>query len=297
METHLNWGVPVALDLFLAALGAGAFMLAVMADLAGGRRNRLVSTIGAFIAPWPVICGVLLLVIDLGVPHRFWEMVLRRGEGLSLEFPFLMFKVGSTMSIGTWVLTIFVWVSLGYIAVTILAYPFRWAGYLKKLVGVIGLPFALLVTVYTGVLLSATPNPLWSNWVLPIVFVASAMVTGIASVILILALLRLANLVHEEDARIAGLEKLNSGMIVVQVLALVVFMILGIQTAAMRSVVGTGFGALWWGAVIILGLIVPFFYGAVAKIRKPEASLVVAALVLLGGFLLRYVILIAGQVA
>ena len=52
-----NWGIPVAIDLFAAALGAGAFMLAVVADLAGGRRNRTVSAIGALIAPWPVICG------------------------------------------------------------------------------------------------------------------------------------------------------------------------------------------------------------------------------------------------
>ena len=57
---HLNWGLPVALDLFLAGMGAAAFMLAVMADFAGGRRYRSVSITGAAIAPWPVILGVLL---------------------------------------------------------------------------------------------------------------------------------------------------------------------------------------------------------------------------------------------
>ena len=297
MESHINWGIPVALDLFLAALGAGAFMLAVIADLAGGRRYRLVSTIGAFLAPWPAIIGVLLLVVDLGVPWRFWEMMLRRGEGLTLAFPFIMFNPSSTMSIGTWVLTIFVWISLGYIALTILAYPFRWAGVLRQMLGIIGLPFALLVTVYTGVLLSASPNPLWNSWLLPILFVASAMVTAVALVVFVLAALRIVGVVAEEDAHIPRIEKLNSRIIAVQLVAVILFMLAGIGSAPMKSVIGAGYGLLWWVGIIGLGLVLPLLYGFKGEARKPQTSLVVSALVLLGGFFLRYVILIAGQVA
>ncbi len=297
MESHINWGIPVALDLFLAALGAGAFMLAVVADLAGGRRYRLVSTIGAFLAPWPAILGVLLLVADLGVPWRFWEMMLRRGEGLTLVSPFLMFNPSSTMSIGTWVLTIFVWISLGYIVLTILAYPFQFAGILRKLLGLCGLPFALLVTTYTGVLLSASPNPLWNSWLLPVAFVASAVVTGAASVILILAALRIVGLVDEEDAHIPRLEKLNSWIIAFQLVVVLFFMLVGIGSASMKSIVGSGYGLLWWVGIIGLGLILPLLYGFKGGFRKPQASVVVAAFVLLGGFFLRYVILIAGQLA
>ncbi len=297
METHLNWGIPVALDLFLAALGAGAFMLAVVADLVGGRRYRLVSTIGAFLAPWPAILGVLLLVVDLGVPWRFWEMMLKRGEGFTLVSPFLMFKLSSTMSIGTWVLTIFVWISLAYIALTILAYPFQFAGKLRKLLGICGLPFALLVTTYTGVLLSASPNPLWNSAFLPPAFVASAVVTGIASVIFILAALRIAGVVDEADADIPGLEKLNSRIIAFQLAIVIVFMLAGMGTAAMKSIVGAGYGLLWWVGIIGLGLVLPLLYGFKGETRRPQSCAVVAALVLLGGFFLRYVILVAGQLA
>lgn len=105
---HYNWGIPVAIDLFAAALGAAIFMVAVVADLAGGRKYRRISITGALIAPWPAILGVLLLVVDLGKPWRFWEMILRRShETLGVES--LMFKIGSTMSIGTWLLTILCW--------------------------------------------------------------------------------------------------------------------------------------------------------------------------------------------
>ena len=272
-------------------MGAGAFMLAVMADLAGGRRYRLVSAIGAFVAPWPVIAGVLLLVVDLGVPWRFWEMLLRRGEGI------LMFNPTSTMSIGTWLLTIFVWVSLGYIVVTILAYPFRWVGTLRKVVGVIGLPLALLITIYTGVLLSASPNPLWNTILLPIAFVVSAMVTGIASVIFILAILRFCGVGAEEE-HIPKLEKLNSRIIAFQLVMVILFMLVRIGSAQMISMIGTVFfGFLWWIGIIALGLVVPLVLTLKGQARKPLISLALSALVLLGGFLLRYVILVAGQMA
>ena len=294
---HINWGIPVAVDLFLAALGAGAFMLAVIADLTGKRRYRLISAVGACIAPWPVIGGVLLLVIDLGRPWLFWEMLLKRGEGLTLEYPFLMFKIGSTMSIGTWVLTIFVWISFAYIAATVAAYPFKWAGILRKLIGIAGLPIAVMVTVYTGVLLSATPNPLWNSMWLPVTFVFSAVATATAAVVFVIAALKICGVVGKDNADVPKLEKMNSSIIFFQLLAVIVFMLASMGVPQMRSIIGAGFGALWWIGIVFLGLIVPFLHGRKSGDRSPQVSLVMAMLVLLGGFFLRYVILIAGQVA
>lgn len=299
MEGHLNWGLPVALDLFLAAMGAGAFLLAVAVDFAGGRKYRTVSTTGAFVAPWPAIIGVLLLVVDLGKPLRFWGMMMSRsGDGyVGVKSPYVMFNLESTMSWGTWVLSLFVILSLLYIAASVIAYPFPWGATVKKLVGLAGVPFALMVMVYTGVLLAATPNELWGTYLLPIAFVTSAMVTGVALVVLTLSVLRVLKVVEEETSCIPQLEKLNSRLIIVQLVAVVLLMIALIRTDAMLSIIGKGFGPIWWIGVIGLGLIVPLLFGFKGKLRKPQSSLVVAALVLFGGFCLRYVILIAGQVA
>ena len=137
MQHHFDWGLPVAIDLFAAALGAGAFMLAAVADLAGGRKYRTTSFVGALIAPWPAIAGVLLLVIDLGHPFRFWEMLLKASPEGGIEAPYLMFSASSTMSIGTWVLTVFVWMSLAYIVCHIASYPYRFMTYPRKLVAVL----------------------------------------------------------------------------------------------------------------------------------------------------------------
>jgi len=293
---HYHWGIPVAMDLFLAALGAGAFMVAVMADLADTRKYKTVSAIGALIAPWPVIAGVLLLVVDLGQPLRFWEMMLRRGEGYALESPYIMFSSTSTMSIGTWVLTAFVYLSLAYIGVTLLAYPFKWAELLRKALGVCGLPVALAVTIYTGVLISATSNPVWNNWLLPVAFVTSAVVTGAASVAFVLAAMRIAGLVSEEGAQLPKLEKLTGGLIIAQLVAVAGFILVGLGSAAVLVVIASArFGPLFWIGIVGLGLIVPLVYNLKGPGKAPN-SLVISCLVLLGGFFLRYVVLIAGQV-
>jgi formate-dependent nitrite reductase membrane component NrfD len=296
MGHHISWELPVAVDLFLAGLGAGAFLLAVAVDFAGGRKYQTVSTVGAFVAPWPAIAGVLLLVVDLGQPLRFWEMVLRRdgGGALWLESPLIMFNAGSVMSWGTWVLSIFIVLSLCYIGAALAAYPFPWGGIIKKLVGLAGVPFALMVMVYTGVLLSATSSGLWATYFLPVLFVASAMVSGVASVVLVLAVLRWLGIVQEESY-IPQLEKLNSRIMVFQLIALVVFMIAVAGSGMLGAVVGSPFGPIWWVGVVILGLLLPMLYGFKGKLRTPQGSLVMAGLVLIGGFFLRYVILMAGQ--
>ena len=293
---HLNWGLPLAIDLFAAALGAALFMVAVAADLAGGRQYRRISTTGALLAPWPVILGVILLIVDLGRPGRFWEMILRRShETLGVES--LMFKIGSTMSLGTWLLVVFIIGSLVYMIVAILAYPFKWAQGLQKILGVIGFPFALLVTIYTGVLLSASNNSLWNNLLLPVVFVTSAFVTAIASIILIMAVLKFVKPDTQVAANMPKLEKLNTWVIAFQLLVVIMFVIIGLGSPRMKALIGSAFGLLWWIGIVGLGLVVPLGYSLMKGVpKRPEFSLVVSVLVILGGFFLRYSILVGGQI-
>jgi polysulfide reductase chain C len=295
---HYAWGAPVAIDLFAAGLGAAMLMVAVVANLAGGRKYRRLSTIGALAAPWPVIIGVVLLIIDLGRPLRFWEMILMRGEVLNrLESPFIMFKIKSTMSIGIWLVVALIIVSFIYLIVAILAFPYKWAERLQKIVGVIAAPIALLVTTYTGVLIAASNNVLWNNWMLPVLFVSSAIVTGIAGLTLILAFIQVCRPEKSDiGSEVRKLEKLNSRVIVVQLIMVVLFIIFGISSGPMKAMIGSAFGLLWWIGVIFLGLIVPLIVGFKGGSKRPSVAVLISTLVLLGGFTMRYVILIGGQI-
>ncbi len=293
MEHHISWGIPVAFDLFLAGFGAGALLLAVVADLSGGKQYQKIMRTGAIIAPWPVLLGVILLVVDLGNPLRFWEFLLRKGPGI------LMFNPDSVMSIGVWLLTFFVILSLVYLVLCLVSWVFVWGAKLRQLVGVVAFCFALLVTVYTGVLLAATPNPLWNSVLLPAVFSVSALSTGIAGVVFVLALGHIYKRAVKIDPFVPELEKINSWVIGLLLLIIILFVLVGlvgISSERMKMIIGSGFGILWWIGIVGLGLIVPLLFGRKGKANTPGASLVVSALVLLGGFLLRYVILMGGQI-
>ena len=123
---HFDWGLPVAIDLFAAGMGAAAFLVAVMADLAGSKKFTSIRLTGAIIAPWPALLGVLFLIVDLGRPFRFWEMLFKRQVGYgaipSVAPPYLMFNPGSAMSWGTWILTLFVIIALIYLIISIVAF-------------------------------------------------------------------------------------------------------------------------------------------------------------------------------
>ena len=287
---NVSWGIPVAFDLFLAGLGAGALFLAVAADLFGRKRYQEITRIGALIAPWPVILGVLLLVIDLGNPLRFWELLIRRGPGL------LMFNISSVMSIGTWLVTIFVILSLLYAFLSIFSWAFAWGDKLRQAVGIVALPFALLVTVYSGVLLAATPNLLWNSVFLPAVFSISALSLGIGGVVIVLALTHIYKRSVKIDPFVPKLEKINSQVILLQLVIIILFLLTRIGSTPMNMIIGTGFGLIIWVGIIGLGLVVPLIFGIKGEDRRPQSSLIVSALVLLGGFFLRYVILIGGQI-
>jgi formate-dependent nitrite reductase membrane component NrfD len=200
------------------------------------------------------------------------------------------------MSIGIWLVVVLIIVSFIYLIVTILAFPFKWAEKLQKIVGVIGVPFALLVTTYTGVLIAASNNALWNNWMLPVVFVSSAIVTGIAGLTAVLALLQILKQDSAIGSEVHRLERLNSRVILFQLVMVILFIIIGIGSAPMRAMIGSAFGLLWWIGVILLGLVVPFLVGFKGGTKSPSLAVLVSMLVLLGGFSLRYAILIGGQI-
>lgn len=288
------WGLPVALDLFFAGLGAGLFLVAVMADLFGGERYEGVRRVGGILAPWPVILGVLLLVVDLGNPLRFYEFVLKS----DISFPLLNYSPSSVMSTGTWLLVFFVSISLGYFVLSLIRWPFAWDEKLRKAVGVVGLPFALLVTIYTGVLIAATSIPVWNTVMLPLLFVSSAMLAGLAGIIFFLGLRPVVGLAPTEESALARLERGQSALAVVVLVLSLIFVGLVVGRPGGSGLIASVYGALWWFFAIGLGLVVPLVAGF---IRKKGAlalvSPVVAFLAVLGAFFMRYAILMAGQVS
>ncbi|GAA4390836.1 NrfD/PsrC family molybdoenzyme membrane anchor subunit [Tsukamurella soli] len=163
------WEWPVAAYLFLGGVAGGSGLLAAGAQLTGRktlRRNTRLAALGA------VGLGAVALVIDLGKPERFINMMR-------------VFKVTSPMSMGSWILSAY----SGGIGIAAAAEVDRLLGErlplgpLRKVLhlvegpaGLGGAVFAAPLAVYTAVLLSDTAVPTWNgaHRDLPFVFVCSA---------------------------------------------------------------------------------------------------------------------------
>ncbi len=319
METF-EWGILVVNYLFLAGVSAGAFAVSSFATYLGGPHLRRVAQIGALIAPWPVAIGVSLLVLDLGRPLAFWHL-------------FMTVQYTSPMSIGSWLLTGFVFLSLVYAALWVpapldrlLRLPARlqdlphWTRWMplsprtvrrgRALLAMLGFPISLGVGIYTGILLGAIPSrPLWNTPMLAQLFLFSAMSSGTATVLLVTAL---AGARHkdglEEERRL--LVSTDVVLIVLEIFMLIPFLLHhALSTWSSASSISLIFGGeytLWfWVGVILLGILLPLaiegyeLFPVVLKEGATRYSLALSAasgvLVLVGGFVLRFVFVYAGQ--
>ncbi len=315
-----EWGLLVVNYLFLAGVSAGAFAISSFATYLGGPHFRRVARIGALSAPWPVMAGVGLLIFDLGRPLAFWHL-------------FMTVQWTSPMSIGSWLLTGFVLLSLVYAALWVpapldnllripahlrdLRHFTRWMPLTgsplrraRAIVAALGFPVSLGVGIYTGILLGAVPSrPLWNTPMLAQLFLFSAMSTGTATVLLVTALLgsrRHDELEHERKLLIST----DLVLIVLEIFMLIPFLLhhaLSTWSSAtsISLILGGDFTLPFWIGVILLGILLPLaieVYELFPVIWKEAVaryslwlSALSGALVLMGGFVLRFIFVYAGQ--
>jgi formate-dependent nitrite reductase membrane component NrfD len=175
---------------FLAGLAGGAYLLGTMLRLLGRPADESAARLCFLITlPLLVLCPILL-TIDLGQPARFWHMLWDTGAG----GPGLNVKGLSPMSMGVWGLLVFsVFAVVSFLEVVArdgrYQYPLSGAvatflgGPVGRAVNVVGSLLALFVGAYTGVLLSVSNQPVWSDtYALGGLFLASG-ISGAAALV------------------------------------------------------------------------------------------------------------------
>jgi formate-dependent nitrite reductase membrane component NrfD len=199
-----HWGGWVIAYFFLGGIAAGSYFLATLIEWFGSEEDRPLARIAYWLAlPLILVCAVLLIV-DLYRPERFWHMLLKSEvskAALAAGFPFssegwrlatqaLSFKYWSPMSVGSWGLSVFGACSFASF-LTVLWPNRRWTQWLAKgwahrLLQAVGCVAGFFVASYTGTLLTASNQPVWSDttW-LAALFLASAVSTSLATLTLI----------------------------------------------------------------------------------------------------------------
>ena len=171
-------------------------------------------------------------------------------------------------------------------ALSLSASPSRVA--LRRKIGLVGIFFGFFLASYTGVLLSNSAMPFWRDArLMGALFLASGASTGIAAITLVLFV--------SGGSAGDGWGKLKHAdrysMLVELLLLAALIAALG---AAARPLVSGHFATLFWGGLIGLGLLLPLALDLLGT-RARALGALAAALVLIGGFVLRYVVLMSVQ--
>jgi formate-dependent nitrite reductase membrane component NrfD len=283
-----HWRWLIVLYFFLGGIAGGCYFLAALIDLFGRMTDRPLARLGYRIAfPAVVLCGIVLIV-DLGRPERFWHMLLQSETWRP------MFKSYSPMSFGAWGLLVF-----GFFALLSFLATFgpddrrrrrvrlRPPGILGVIVAILGGLSGFFLASYTGVLLAVTNRPIWSDTaLLGLVFVISSASTSIALLLL---------LGSRRVFLIGGLRALQRFDVAVLVLELFSLIALVASLGSLARVWLNQWGALLALGVVGVGIVIPLLLHL--RARAPTAAVVKAAavLVLLGGFLLRVVIVLSSE--
>jgi len=279
------WTPEVTVYFFLGGLSVGAFVLSRVGERMGGETFPDLTRTGAYVSAAAILPCAPLLIVDLGDPKRFHHMLR-------------VWKPTSPMNLGSWVLT-------GFTPLVLLA-ALREAlrdrsdslGELTRtlnrpitlLTDVAGIPLGLLLSTYTGILLSATAVPLWGrNPHLGTLFTASAMNTGVAAVHLAL------QAQSSDKAPEQALARIKTTTHAAKSAALAAFT--GHAGKQARTLTHGKAASAFWIGVVGVGLVLPVVLDAIPARGKVKRALNVAsaAATLVGGFALRWSIMEAGR--
>jgi formate-dependent nitrite reductase membrane component NrfD len=277
-----QWEWYIVWYFFLGGIAGGVYALGAILRVMGDERDAPVARL-AFLLSLPAlaICPILL-TLDLGRPLRFWHMMIdSRTFGLN-------FKYWSPMSVGVWALLIFSLFALVSFLDALASLrgsraPFL-SGGLGRVFVIVGAVFGLFLAGYTGVLLSVSNQPIWSDtWTLGALFLASGLSVAAAALSLVTRLGR-----HEQSAE-AKLTRVDRYFTVLELALLVVFFVslgaLGARFLEPRWM------ALW--VVVLVGTLVPLALHFSTERRAP--AMLAAVLTLMGWLALRIVVVFGAQ--
>jgi protein NrfD len=268
-----GWEMSIIWYFFLGGIAGGAYFTAAIADNFGSRRDHAVARVGYLLSlPLVAVCGILLIA-DLGVPKRFMNMMLH-------------FKFWDPMSIGAWAVGVFG--AFTFVSSVLSFTTSESVAAFRRKISLIGMLFGFFLAGYTGVLLSNSALPFWADSrLMGALFLASGGSTGMAAVALIMFIT--GGSIGETWHKIEVADRFS---MLVEMLVLAIF--LALLGSAAQPITSGHLGPLFWGGLVGAGLILPLVLNLFGG-RVRALGVVSAVLVLVGGFILRYVVVMSIQ--
>lgn len=279
------FGLFIAVYFYLTGLSAGSFILSTLSYGFGMTQFKSIGRVGVVLATVLLIIAPVFLLLHIGAPYRAWHL-------------FAYLNLNSPITWGSFLLLLYPLncIIYGY-------FMFKENLKLTRIFAFIGIPLAISVHGYTGFILAfGKARALWNTAVMPILFLASAIVSGIALMILVCVIRdRFFSKEKKIDRDlIFKMGRLLAWMIVFDLfLVLSDVLVLSIShseaQAAAHMLFGGTYGFMFLVVENLLGKIVPFILLTVPRFRTTFTAIIAAVLVVVGIFFMRYVVVLGGE--
>lgn len=289
-----EWTWLLVIEMSVAALAAGAYFAYGSMGIGGHKEDRRVMHALGFVALPLMLVVAVLLIVDLGQPGRFLNLIFTAPGAAERGGPLLLIP-GSPLSFGTYIITIF-----GFFTLVAFIDSLMESGRLSRMVwfdaiahnklfqGVGGL-FALLTGSYSGVLINVTQQSVWTDTILHgAVYCAMAAFGGVG----------IAAIIAQRRGTPSTARALRDAMVWIGAINVVLLavLLLTLNRAAQPLVLSLSVGPVFWLGVVVLGLAAPLWLLLRGSLTPSRLALA-GWLAIVAVFSLRYSVLFSAVAA
>ena len=283
MTNRVPWGLQIVMAVYYIGLSAGSLVISGLYGVFGKQEYKPFARIAVYLAMLFLIAGLLSILTDQG-----------RIDRVFVE-PFVYFNLQSMFSINP----------ILYIGHILICIVYLWALFTERrrfttVIATLAFGWAFCVHSGTGAIFGFGARMLYESPLLPAAFVAAAMASGTALMILMIVGLFKATKRYVDDSLIIWLGRFLAICVLVVVYFLVVenayrAYVVELRDAALYYLFGGVHSLLFWFGLMLVGLIVPMIILFNRRTGKSIRWIVLAsALVVFGVLCERYVIVLPG---
>ena len=322
-EGIIEWDLLITIYPYITGLVAGAFIVSSLYHVFGLQALKPVARFSLVTALAFLLVSPMPLLIHLGRPERGLEMFLTPNLGSAMSaFGYIWLAYLLLVLVEIWLVfrpdiiryaessegimkTVYSVLALGVLDASeeSLAIDKK----LIRVLSIIGMPAAFLLHGYVGFIFGAIKaNPWWSTPLMPIIFLMSAIVSGIALLLILYFVVMKIKKLPLNHACLHALALWLGGFLIVDVVleGLEVFSMLyeseeswGIISRLITEKIGLNY----FGTQFLLGSVLPLLLlgflelARVGEDIKARVRVLAASLVLIGVFAMRWNVVIGGQ--
>jgi molybdopterin-containing oxidoreductase family membrane subunit len=284
MTNRFPWGLQIVMAVFYIGLSAGSLVVSGLYGIFGKMEYKPFARMAAYLAMLFLIAGLLSIVTDQGRIDRVFV------EPFSHLNPSSMFSINPALYMGhIMICIIYLWAL------------FKEKGKMTKVASVVVVLWALCVHTGTGAIFAFVPRELYNTALLPPSFVAAALSSGAALMIIIIVSLFRITKRHLDKELIIWLGRLLAVFIVVAMYVILIenahrYYQIESRESSHYFLFGSYHGVLFWGGLIFIGSIVPALLLFNRKRGKSVRWIIIAAILVVTGVICeRYLIVMPGQ--